>query len=89
MLLRHESRAAAKRKALVFNIGVILLLFAGENLWLLPKADFVRVVAEAFSLATIAGIEFVQSRELDGLLDSNKRRKRLSKAQEIEHKKAE
>ena len=47
-----------RKKAVGFNLVTIAALFAAENLWLLPKADFVRVLAEALGLLGIAILDY-------------------------------
>ena len=54
----------------------IAALFAAENLWLLPKADFVRVIAEALGLFGIAILDYYQTKENTQLLRSQPKSKK-------------
>ena len=59
-----------RKKAVGLNLLTITVLFAAENLWLLPKADFVRVIAEALGLFGIAILDYYQTKENTQLLRS-------------------
>ena len=42
----------------------VILLFTLENVWVLPKADSIRVFAEAIALITVAILEHLQAKEI-------------------------
>ena len=47
-----------------FDLGVSTFLFSVENSpWALPKADWIRVLAEAISLVTIAILDQMQAKD--------------------------
>ena len=54
----QQSGSAVNLKVHFFDLGIALALFLIENsAWVLPKADWVRVFAEAIGLVTIAILE--------------------------------
>ena len=67
----------------MFNLTVVVSLFAVENLWLLPKNDFIKVLLELVALLTLASVEHFSMQEYrDQLKVVKSRTKRAKVAQD-------